>query len=197
MPPSPQAQVQPKHGSRFLLASRKASTGPLSLSASLKPLMERPSRLKHRCTAPGSWQSAGSSIMPRHVVLAHWLTRLTQSQHWPTVSVGKLKAVNGVPLSPQAQVPPKHGSRMLAVSWQFDHAEACGPRSLAYSPHAKPALAPCLCRQVKSRQWSAPLASSTGATEARIFFPHSKFDTCYLEMRIPRFLSCLRWEFRN
>ena len=68
------------------------------------------------------------------------LTRLTQSQHWPTVSVGKFKAVNGVPLSPQAQVPPKHGSRILAVSWQFDHAKACGPRSLAYSPHAKPAL---------------------------------------------------------
>ena len=76
-----------------------------------------------------------------------------------------------MPLSPQAQVPPKHGSRMLAVSWQFDRAEACGPRSLAYSPHAKPALAPCLCRQAKSRQWSAPLASSTGATEARIFCP--------------------------
>ena len=35
------------------------------------------------------------------------------------------------------------------------------------SPHAKPALAHCLCRQVKSRQWSTPLASSTGATEAR------------------------------
>ena len=96
------------------------------------------------------------------------LTRLTQSQHWPTVSVGKLKAVNGVPLSPQAQVQPKHGSRILAVSWQFDHAEACGPRSLAYSPHAKPALTHCLCRQVKSRQWSAPPASSTGATEARL-----------------------------
>ena len=96
--------------------------------------MECPSRLKHRCnrsTAPGSWQPAGSSIMPKHVVLAHWLTRLAQSQHWPTVSVGKLKAVNGVPLPPQAQVPPKHGSMMLAVSWQFDHAEACGPRSLA------------------------------------------------------------------
>ena len=53
------------------------------------------------------------------------------------------------------------------------------PRSLAYSPHAKPALTPCLCRQVKSRQ-IAPLASSTGATEARIFFPHSKFDTFLL-----------------
>ena len=106
--------------------------------------------------------------------------------------------------------------RILAVSWQFDHAEACGPRSLAYSPHAKPAPNHCLGRQVRSRQWSAPLASSTGTTEARIFSPHSKFDTftfsclaChvvsdsfdrshyYLEMRSSRFLSCLRWEFRN
>ena len=153
--------------------------------------MECPPRLKHRCnrsTDPGSWQSAGSSIMPKHVVLAH----------------------------------------------------------LAFSLHAKKALTHCLCRQVKTRQWSAPLASSTGATEARIlsprsrslpgcflsaecpprlkhrynrsadFFTHSKFDTftssclaCHVvsesfdrsdycsEMRSPRFLSCLRWEFRN
>ena len=69
---------------------------------------------------------------------------------------------------------PKHGSRILAVSWQFDHAEARGPCSLAYSLHAKKALTHCLCRQVKSRQWSAPLASSTGATEARILSPHSR-----------------------
>ena len=175
----------------------------------------------------------------------------------------------------------------MAVSWQFDHAEACGPCSLAYSLHAKKAPTHCLCRQVNSRQWSAPLASGTGATEARIlplhsrslpstvsvatfkavnkvgcffpaerpsrlkhrcnrspsllldeagcflslacpsrlkhrynrsrdFFTHSNLDTftssclaCHvvsesfdrshycLEMRGPRFLSCLRWEFRN
>ena len=88
--------------------------------------------------------------------------------HELDLDLAKLKVVNGVPLSPPAQVQPKHGSRILAVSWQFDHAEARGSRSLAYSPHAKPALTHCLSRQVKSRQWSAPLASSKGATEARI-----------------------------
>ena len=144
------------------------------------------------------FQDLGSQLAVRSCrSLWSSLTGFLASRKASTDPLSLLKAVNGVPLSPQAQVQPKHGSMMLAVSWQFDHAEACGPRSLAYSPHAKPALTPCLCRQVKSRQWIAPLASSTGATEARIFFPHSKFDTCCLEMRSPRFLSCLRWEFRN
>ena len=149
--------------------------------------MECPPRLKHGCnrsTDPGSWQSAGSSIMPKHVVLAHWLTRFTRRKHRPTVSVGKLTAVNGVPLSPQAQVQPKRGFfhcthghfRALSLSPRSRLSTkwvASFPRSapLASSTGATEAHHCFSTKRVASFPWRAPLASSTGTTEAGTFSP--------------------------